>query len=126
MSLFPDGSVFIGDEPKNDNNVITVLCLAEEPDNIDVLTEFIKTKNSKWSYEEERRIILPLKYSGKQLLSFKKESLGEIIFGMNIDPNHKRTIMDVIDKEYINKGFDVELYDAKMKHGTYRLDLKRI
>lgn len=95
-------------------------------DTQDKLEEFLKTKHVKWNYEDERRIIYPYAQVRKQLISFKKESLDCVIFGMNIEEKNQVTITEIVYRQYINNGIDVKLFKTKMKSDDYRLELVQI
>lgn len=95
-------------------------------DDISVLTEFLKTKHSKWSYEEERRILYPFNKINKHGISFDKSSLESVIFGMNVDPIEQKNITNIINQEYIKLGQTVNLYKAEMVADQYKLNIVNI
>ena len=92
-------------------------------DEEDKLQEFLKTKHCEWDYEKERRIIYPYSLVNKQEIKFSKSILDKVIFGLKISDSDKNKIFGLVKKYFIDSGFDVRFYQAKMIKGKYAIEL---
>lgn len=87
----------------------------------ETVDKILTTKSNHWSYEKEIRVIKP--FETKNKISFKKESLKEIIFGARTD---KKVIDEIIDLMSLNGYKNVVFTKAILNNHEYKLDFKEI
>ncbi len=85
------------------------------------------TKGSEWTYEKEYRLFdLDFDDVPYKLYKFKKEALKKVIFGIRTpDPIIKETI-NIVQREYLQKGYSVELYRMMVLDKKYAVVPKKI
>jgi len=89
-------------------------------------------KSSKWKYEAEWRMLLPLSESAEiidkhpfpiYLFTFPSEAINRIILGTKLNAETKKTIKSELMS---NKNLShVELYQARLDSSSYRILLKK-
>jgi Protein of unknown function (DUF2971) len=90
----------------------------------DDFESFIKAHRKKakfWHYEEEYRIILPFIKFNKKVLRFEKRTLGEIFLGAKIKPEDKLRILKIVDEEYLQKGYEVNVFEMQISDKEFSL-----
>jgi len=94
--------------------------------NKDDLIPFILRKSKDWYYEEERRTFLFNSLIRKQDISFPLNTLSEVYFGCDIDKKDKEELLEIVQKNYLDKGINVDLYQMILSDTTYSLERKKI
>lgn len=87
----------------------------------DALVAFMKTKARNWEYEKERRIIVPYRELNKNVVTFAKESLREVIIGCRVHDDFRKEVLDIISAEYLSSGYKVSVYQADLEDDSYSL-----
>lgn len=86
------------------------------------LLDFVLTKQSDWRYEQEYRLIdLTTDDSLHKIHKFKKETLKEVILGINTDKKIIRRVINITKKEYLQKGYTVGVYQMKPLDRKYAI-----
>jgi hypothetical protein len=92
----------------------------------DALVAFMKTKACDWEYEKERRIIIPYRELNRNVVTFPKESLREIIIGCRVHDGFRKEVLDIISAEYLANGYKVSIYQADLEDDSYSLRFQRV
>jgi len=90
-----------------------------------------------WIYEQEYRIILnhdddvdeillSKEMFDKGVVKYQKEDLEGIVFGMRINYENAKLVYDAVKKNYIDKGIEVNLYEAKEVPRSYEVKIEKI
>lgn len=91
---------------------------------------FFITKYSDWKYEEEWRLLLfPQNVRWKQtrtMKKFRKEALEGIIFGLYTSKRDVKDIYKLINKNYLEVGYNVNFYICKWIKGKYAIKPEKI
>jgi hypothetical protein len=91
------------------------------------LVDFLLTKHFDWRSEKEYRLIYGTDEEGPyKLYKFKKETLKRVILGIYTPNWVAKNVIDILNKEYLQKGYEVELYKMKPTHGKYSMIPERI
>ena len=86
----------------------------------------MKTKGKDWRYEKEYRILLAYREIKENVVKFNKDILKEVILGSRVDENFKKRVLDIIQKDYLEKGYCVEVFESSLDDQRYKLNIKRI
>jgi len=89
-----------------------------------------------WCYEDEYRMMIT-RYDVKGglltedefeqgLVKYQKDNLEGIIFGMKITHENAKLVYDTVKKNYLDKGFTVNFYEAKEVKREYRMEICEI
>ncbi|HEX2788445.1 MAG TPA: DUF2971 domain-containing protein [Ignavibacteria bacterium] len=84
--------------------------------------QFAITKAINWQYEHEYRLIQKLDTYGKLNFEINKEHLKAVYLGLKSNENVKMKIIEVLKQNYQQKGYNVELYQAKRVVGKFEID----
>ncbi len=90
------------------------------------LLSFLKTKGKSWEYEQEHRIILPYGEINNNIIRFDKSVLKEVIFGSKIQDKFKEQVLELIENEYISKGYNVDVFQSHLSSSRFELNIKKI
>lgn len=93
----------------------------DEPKNLK-FSKFIITKYTNWTYENEYRLVVDQEVPENGVLNYRKEDLEGVIFGLKIGYNDAKLVYDTIKENYLNKGFNVNFYEAKEVVGKYEVE----
>ena len=89
--------------------------------------DFLTTKYDDWEYEKEYRLFVPnMGQNAKSLKQYKKEYLEGIIFGLCTPIESIRQIYEIIDRNYLKEGHDVNFYVCKWVEGKYCIKPEKI
>ena len=84
--------------------------------NTEILMQFIRTKHTSWSNEQEVRAILPFPKEFNQIVHLKtKDVIKEIIFGVRTDIEYKEKIYNLA------KSCNIHLYETVADEINYSL-----
>ncbi len=86
---------------------------------------FVRTKFEKWNYENESRIILTEDKQKKER-AHKKEDLESVTFGSKIEYCDACRVYEVIKKNYLEYGIEIDFYKIKEIQGQYELEIEPI
>jgi hypothetical protein len=97
------------------------------------VVELFFTKSSKWSYESEWRMVLPLSdFSEKiekepypiHLFKFPPEAIASVILGIKMNVQHKAKIRATIENnpEFLH----IEFYKANLKETSFEISIAKI
>jgi len=89
----------------------------------DDIRPFLITKSKEWSYEEERRIVVPHSNLLPKKIRLHKSSIKSVCFGANITETYKKRVVDVLREEFWTKSYPVKIYQAVCSSTKYELDL---
>lgn len=91
------------------------------------LVEFLLTKHRDWRFEEEYRV-LDLVNDGEphNFYKFKKETLKKVILGIKTSEKTAKDVIDIVENEYLQKGYSVELYKMKPLDKQYAIKPEKI
>lgn len=95
-------------------------------ENYKKLFEFAKTKHRDWNYEKEHRMIYLYENIEKQTIQYKKDILDKIIFGIKTSKEDKRILRNIIQENYIDKGFNVDFFQAEASENKYNIKIKKL
>lgn len=91
------------------------------------LVDFLLTKHFDWKYEKEYRVFDGTDEEGPYLLyKFKKETLKKVILGIYTPAEVVKEVIEILKKEYWQKGYKVELYKMQPINGKYSMIPKKI
>lgn len=90
------------------------------------LIAFMTTKGKDWKYEKEHRIILPCKDKNGKIIKFNKSALKEVILGSKVDESFKKQVLNIIKKDYLEKGHSVEVFESRLDDQRYKLNIQKI
>ena len=98
--------------PDEYNELMPTISRLKQPDPSEIIKS-VTRKHSSWSYEKERRIIIPKRnlVIGNQAVKFQKQILKEIIFGIKCSPDHRENIICLVGQHY-PKG-QVKFFECK-------------
>lgn len=85
--------------------------------------DFLLTKSPCWEYENEYRLI---SIDNINVKNFAKEELEGIIFGLKVKYCDVYVIHKIIEKNYLNKGIDLNFYKAQEIENEYGIKVKQI
>lgn len=85
--------------------------------------DFLLTKSPCWIYEKEYRII---SQNNKNIKNFEKSELEGIIFGLRVKYCDANMVYKTIEKNYINKGININFCKAQEKEDEYAIDIMKI
>ncbi len=112
-------------DPSDDLCVVNIFDNPHE--NNKIADERIFTKLHAWEYESEYRMILPEPHIREpRVLKYDKSCLKRVIFGLKIDERDVIRIYNIINKNYLKEGFEVEFFKAKEKNCNYELKIEKI
>jgi Protein of unknown function (DUF2971) len=83
--------------------------------------KFLRTKFSDWIYENEYRLMIGREYLENSALKYKKSDLEGVIFGLKIGYDDAKLVYETIKENYLDKGFNVNFYEAKEVVGKYEV-----
>lgn len=95
-------------------------------------TELFFTKSSKWKYEAEMRMLLPLSCSSEiiestpypiHLFTFPIEAIAEIIFGMRMSENDKKIIKTALNSS--KKASHINYFKACLHDSSYIIQIEK-
>ena len=91
------------------------------------LFKFFCYKAKYWSYEDEYRLIIPLKATrNSNILNLKKNSIAEILFGLKVpDEVIKNTLIKIENSKFLDLN-SVKFYKMKDKTGYYEVEKEEI
>jgi hypothetical protein len=112
-------------DPSND------LCVVKRFDNPHkndrIVDERVFTKLHAWYYEHEYRITLPESHSHTiEILNYDKSRLKRVIFGLKVGNLDQIRVYNIINENYLKKGFKVEFFQAKQEIGKYEIKIEPI
>jgi len=84
------------------------------------LFKFVITKYAKWNYENESRLVIAQNIP--EVLNYRKEDLEGVIFGLKITYGKAKLVYDAVKKNYLDKGINVNFYEAKEVIGKYEVE----
>lgn len=84
-----------------------------------LLFDFLLTKSPCWSYEKEYRMFLT-EPEIQNKVSFEKEELEGIIFGLRVNYGDARTITKIIEKHYYD--IPIKFYKTQISENKYTLE----
>jgi len=94
------------------------------------MINFFITKYSDWSYEEEWRLLLfPQNVQWQHtrtIKKFGKEALEGIIFGLYTSKKDIKATYKLINKNYLELGYNVNFYICKWIKGKYAIKPEKI
>jgi hypothetical protein len=92
-----------------------------------LLLDFLLTKQTEWVFEQEYRLIdLTPNEEPYILHKFKKEALKSVFLGYKTPSSVAVDVRDIIETEYLQKGYSVELYQMVPLDRKYALVPKKI
>jgi hypothetical protein len=89
-------------------------------------SKFIITKYADWTYEDEYRLVVGKGIPENGVVNYRKEELEGVIFGLKIGYNDAKLVYETIKENYLDKGFNVNFYEAKEVVGKYEVELELI
>jgi hypothetical protein len=90
----------------------------------DALFHLIYTKSKDWEYENELRSIqINLLNEEARKITYNKEELKSIYFGVNIDSNIKQYLLEIVDKVYNKK---IVVYQGVLSKLNFEINWERI
>lgn len=87
--------------------------------------KFLTTKYTDWKYEDEYRLIDHYILENN-LLNYRKEDLEGVIFGLKINYKDAKLVYDTIKQNYLDKGINVNFYEAKEVRNKYEVKAEPI
>ncbi|MDD4528124.1 MAG: DUF2971 domain-containing protein [Candidatus Margulisbacteria bacterium] len=91
------------------------------------LIDFLLTKHLDWRSEKEYRVFDGINDEGPYIFyKFKKETLKKVILGIYTPTWVVKEVIDILKKEYLQKGYKVELYKMKPVDGKYSMVPEKI
>ena len=94
------------------------------------MINFFIMKYSDWKYEEEWRLLLFPQNAQwqhtRKITKFRKEALEGIIFGLYTPKKDIKAIHKLVNKNYLELGYDVNFYVCKWIKGKYAIKPERI
>jgi len=88
--------------------------------------KFLTTKYTDWKYEDEYRLIIDQDILENEILNYRKKDLEGVIFGLKINYNNAKLVYDTIKQNYLDKGINVNFYEAKEVHHKYEVETEPI
>lgn len=85
------------------------------------IVKFLITKYTDWIYENEYRLVVDNEIPENELLKYNKGDLEGVIFGLKIGYNDAKLVYDTIKVNYLDKGINVNFYEAKEVIGRYEV-----
>lgn len=92
-----------------------------DQDNVKMF-KFLRTKFSDWVYENEYRLMIGVEYLENNVLKYKKSDLEGVVFGLKINYNNAKLVYNTVKENYLDKGFNVNFYEAKEVVGKYEVE----
>jgi hypothetical protein len=126
-----DKSPYSGQFKKVTYDTSNDLCVVKRFDNPHennrIVDERIFTKIHEWHYEREYRMILPESHiHRKNIFKYDKSCLKHVTFGLKVRSQDKIRVYNIINENYLKKGFKVEFFQAKQETGKYKLKIEPI
>lgn len=99
------------------------------------LYKFLINKFSEWTYENEYRMVIfhgvdeilqSIEAFEKGLVTYQKEDLKGIIFGLNIDQKNAELVYATIKKNFLDSGIPINFYKTVEIEHEYKLEIERI
>lgn len=90
------------------------------------LLEPIFNKSDVWKYETEYRMITIPYHFKTNVFSFNKSFLSDIYIGLKCDEKIKNKIKRIVDIDYLEKGYNVNIYQAKENLNRYDIVFEKL
>ncbi len=116
MLPYDSGNIFEIEEVKY-NDIPIDLFDSEDFDENELRRELLSTKSSKWSYEQEVRLI-----SNQGTLKYKKSKLKSVIFGAKSTPKDRYTVCKLM----ASLGYKFEFKIARIQPDDYELRIDKM
>lgn len=62
----------------------------------------------------------------ENVVKFNKDILKEVILGSRVDESFKKRVLDIVQKDYLEKGYCVEVFESSLDDQRYKLNIKKI
>ena len=92
----------------------------------EAIMNFLTTKAKLWDYEKEWRLFYPSNKIQNKLISVKKNLISEIYLGAKIEKETKERVLDIIENEYLAKGFNVDVFQLSLSDKSYSLNGQKL
>ena len=88
---------------------------------------FLTTKYVDWGYEKEYRLFVQsMEQSDVSFKQYEKNSLEGIIFGLYTPIDSIRQIYEIVNQNYLSKGYNVNFYACDWVEGKYCIKTEKI
>ena len=84
---------------------------------------FLFRKSTRWSYENEWRLLALFEQTNDGLLQLPSAALSGVIFGCNVDPNDRERIIDLTQVRRVAQRFS--FFQARKHSEQYRIEIEK-